>query len=127
MTVNTAQTAARKPQARSRVSNRSSPFLGADGRSRAARRWVDVNNELLARLEALGPVHDYQRDLVGDAATLRLSIEIERAKLARGEPVDLDVLTRAVNTLQRLLTRMGLALKPERVPRRSALTEMVRS
>ena len=122
-----AQTVARKPQARSRVSNGSTPFLNADGRSRAARRWVDVNAALLARLEALGPVHEYQIDLIGDAATLRVSIEIERAKLARGELVDLDVLTRALNALQRLLIRMGLDLKPKRAPRRSALTEMVRS
>ena len=108
------------------MTNGKTSFLAADGRSREARRWHDVYAGLLGQLETLGPVHAYQQDLCADAATLRLVVELARAKVARAEPVDMDELTRAVNTLQRLLRALGLDLKPERPRQHSRLAEMVR-
>ena len=103
-----------KPTARSRISNGKELFLAdVDGRSREARRYRDVYLALVAHLGGEAHASETKRHLAKRASALIVWAEIEEARLATGETLDVQTYTTAVNTLRRLLGDLGL----ERVAR----------
>lgn len=97
--------AATRPQGRARVSNGSKLLTGVDGRSSAARRLRDLQDQLLAEL---GDVPS-QRDMIlaREAAWLSLTSEQQQAALARGAPVDVATMVTTTNALRRVLDNLG--------------------
>ena len=102
------------PTTRSRVSNGRELFLGdVDGRSREARRFRDVYAGLVAHLGGEDHASEVKRHLAKRASALIVWSEVEEAKIATGETLDVQTYTTAVNALRRLLGDLGL----ERVAR----------
>ena len=97
------------PTTRSRLTNGRDLFLGeVDGRSREARRYRDVYAGLVAHLGGEDHASETKRHLAKRAAALIVWCEVEEAKLATGEMLDVQVYTTAVNALRRLLVDLGL-------------------
>ena len=97
------------PTTRSRVSNGRELFLGeVDGRSREARRYRDVYAGLVAHLGGADVVTEPRRHLAKRASALVVWAEMEEARLATGEVLDVQTYTTAVNALRRLLVDLGL-------------------
>lgn len=86
---------------RSRVSNGSAVLAGVDGRSAAARRFRDICGALTAELG--GGLGEMELLQVRAAAGLQLHVEELTARMARGEPVSSEELTRAGNGAIRAL------------------------
>ncbi len=102
------------PTTRSRLTNGRELFLGdIDGRSREARRYRDVYAALVAHLGGEGHASETKRHLAKRASALIVWCEVEEARLATGEALDVQTYTTAVNALRRLLVDLGL----ERVAR----------
>ena len=100
---------ASKPTGRSRVSNGRDLFLAdVDGRGREARRYRDVYVALVAHLGGDDVVTEPRRHLAKRASALVVWCEVEEAKLATGETLDVQIYTTAVNALRRLLVDLGL-------------------
>ncbi len=102
------------PTTRSRLTNGRELFLAdVDGRSREARRYRDVYVALVAHLGGEDHASETKRHLAKRASALIVWAEVEEAKLATGEKLDVQTYTTAVNALRRLLVDLGL----ERVAR----------
>ena len=102
------------PTTRSRLTNGRELFLAdVDGRSREARRFRDVYAALIAHLGGEEHASETKRHLAKRASALIVWAEVEEAKLATGETLDVQIYTTAVNALRRLLVDLGL----ERVAR----------
>ena len=98
-----------KLTARSRLTNGRDLFLGdVDGRSREARRYRDVYAALIAHLGGEDYASEVKRHLAKRASALIVWAEVEEAKLATGEALDVQTYTTAVNALRRLLGDLGL-------------------
>ncbi len=99
---------------RSRLTNGRDLFLGdVDGRSREARRYRDVYAALIAHLGGEDHASEVKRHLAKRASALIVWAEVEEGRLAKGEELDVQTYTTAVNALRRLLGDLGL----ERVAR----------
>ena len=97
------------PTSRSRVSNGRELFLAeVDGRSREARRYRDVYAGLMQHLGGEDHTSEARRHLAKRAAALIVWAEMEEAKLAQGERLDVAAYTTAINALRRLLGDLGL-------------------
>ncbi len=114
MPADSAAITAPSPTTRSRLTNGRDLFLGdVDGRSREARRYRDVYAALIAHLGGEDHASEVKRHLAKRASALIVWAEVEEAKLATGEVLDVQTYTTAVNALRRLLGDLGL----ERVAR----------
>ena len=97
------------PTTRSRLTNRRELFLGdVDGRSREARRFRDVYAALIAHMGGEDHASETKLHLAKRASALIVWAEVEEAKLATGEALDVQTYTTAVNALRRLLVDLGL-------------------
>lgn len=107
----TAEKAAKKPTARSRVSNGNS--LGEmDGRSKWARRLRDLIELYSADIAASDELTNMQRSLVRRAATM--TVELERAEdefaeAGKADEKSLAAYQTTCNTLRRTLETLGLS------------------
>ena len=99
--------AARKPEARSAVTNASRLIQGADGRTAVARRFRDVYSEIVRDLGGDDQISEAERQLIRRAASLSVYAETIEAKLAQGEDVDSDEWVRISNVLTRVLGAIG--------------------
>ncbi len=105
---------AHKTQARDRVSNGADLLPGVDGRSVAARRFRGIIVELEAEL---GPgLTASERLQVRTAAMALLSAEDLTARTVRGEAVDTEQHTRAVNGALRALRSLRSGRKARPAP-----------
>ena len=87
----------------------SSDFLAeVDGRSLIARRFHEVSSALIHDLGGDAAVTEAQRQLVRRATALAVQAELMDVRLANGESFDLDLYSKAANTLNRILTTLGL-------------------
>jgi hypothetical protein len=101
---------AAKPQARSRVSNRSSTFLdGVDGRSALARRYRDLLAEMISDMG--GNPTAAQDAIARRAATLCVWCELAEAEMAAGGKIDIGEFATTANAMRRLLVDLGLERK----------------
>ncbi len=102
----------KKPTARSRVTNGSELLVGADGRSRYARRLRDVIDAYGRDCGDTGDLTSARRALIRRAATLTVECEMQEARFANAGQADASDLTAyqtASNSLRRLLESAGLA------------------
>ena len=87
----------------------SSDFLAeVDGRSLIARRYNEISSALIRDLGGDAVVSEAQRQLVRRATTIAVQAELMEAGLANGERFDLDAYAKGANTLNRILTTLGL-------------------
>lgn len=101
---------ARKPQARSRISN-GTATVAADGRTIWVRRLRDLIEAHEQDLGGTDNLNQAQRSLVRRAATLSVELERMEATFATAGKIsadDLDSYQRASNTLRRHLEVLGL-------------------
>ena len=102
----------KKPTARSRVTNGSELLVGADGRSRWARRLRDVIDAYGRDCGDTGDITSARRALIRRAATLTVECEMLEARFAnagQADASDLAAYQTACNSLRRLLESAGLA------------------
>ena len=107
MPADSSRLAARKPEARSRVTNGRQLFLAdVDGRSVAARRYRDVVQDI--SIDLGGNPSTAELILVKRAAALTVQAETMEAAIAQGESLDTEALLPVVNALCRVLNAIGL-------------------
>jgi hypothetical protein len=109
--------AATKPEFRTRVGNGKALLLGVDQRTNGARR----HREIVEAIERdLGPdLTEIERLRVMNCACWQLHAEELTARMVRGEAVDPEAVTRAVNGAARALAALQRG-KAARKPARSA-------
>jgi hypothetical protein len=100
-------TAARSLTQRSRVTNGRDLLPGVDQRSAMARRYRDLIDMLA--LGVPGPVTAADELAIRNAASAQLHAEDLTARTCRGEAIDPESLTRAVNGANRALARLRSA------------------
>jgi hypothetical protein len=99
---------ARKPTARSRITNGNSLLPGIDGRSVVARRYQDIIASLTSDAGGHGNISEARHQLIRRFAALAVLAENIEAKLAMGETIDLAQHALISSTLVRLATRLGI-------------------
>ena len=107
--------AARKPAARSRVSNGGQLLPGVDGRSLWVRRCRDIIELHLSDLGGLSNTSEAERSIVRRVAVLTTELEMLERKFAlagSAEVDDLDLYQRTAGNLRRLLEAIGLQRRP---------------
>jgi len=101
-----------KRQFATRVGTGTGSFLdGVDHRSAYARRFKELMASMVDDMGGDGAVGEAQKQLIRRAATLSLQAEILEAKAATGEGFDPDAFTKLTNTLNRVLSSLGLKKK----------------
>jgi hypothetical protein len=105
-----------KRRQRSRMNDSKSLLPRIDGRTRAARRYRDLFNALVAEFDATA---ESDMALCRRYASQCVFAEVEEAKQARGEPVDNERLIRSANTIRRLSTALAASAKARRRARRN--------
>lgn len=109
---------ARRPSAqRSAVSNGTRILVGVNGNSAMARRYRDLVESLTN--EQGGDLTEGEVLRIRNVATLHLHAEELAARIVRGEPVDPEVLTRAINGAMRALDALGRQKAAKKPGRRS--------
>lgn len=106
--------AARKAQARSRVSNGRDVLPGVDNRTMIARRFYDVCQALISDQAGLDRCSEARLQLIRRFAAAAVMAEEMEARLARGESIDVAQHAQLSSTLVRLAARIGInrRLKP---------------
>ena len=107
---------ARKPHARSRVTNGATLFNTnepIDGRSQASRRFRDILGQLVADLGGSDRLSESQRLLCRSVALMCWECERLEARSIAGEQIDLDVFGQLSDRIGRAVQRLGI----RRVPR----------
>lgn len=102
----------KKPTARSRITNGSELLVGADGRTRWARRLRDVIDAYGRDCGDTGNITSARRALIRRAATLTVECEMQEARFAnagQADASDLAAYQTVSNSLRRLLESAGLA------------------
>ena len=110
--------AAKKPTARSRVTNGRSMFVGKDdARSALARRFRDL---CFLHAEDLGGPENLsqaQQQLIRRIASLEVQLEVMEGKMVEGDAsVDVESFARISSHLRRMLESLGLDRKPRERP-----------
>jgi hypothetical protein len=111
---------ARKPEARSRVTNGKELLANIDGRSTEARRYRDLCFSFADDLGGASSLMEAQRALVRQAASLVVQSERLASAAIRGELVSDEQQTRVANALGRTLNRLGIR---KRVGRKLSVPE----
>jgi hypothetical protein len=93
---------------RSRVTNGRSPFVVTDQRSAWARRWRDIQNEIISDLGGADHLSEGQRQLVRRATTIAIACEQMEGDVASGKPIDLDAYGTLTDRIGRAFARLGL-------------------
>jgi hypothetical protein len=106
---------ARKPTARSRVTNGKELLANIDGRSTEARRYRDLCLSFADDLGGAAGLTESQRALVRQAAALSVQSEKLQAAMIRGEDVSDEQMTRVANSLSRTLSRLGRKRAPAKL------------
>jgi len=99
---------ARKPTARSRVSNGRDILPDIDGRSVVARRYRDISNAIVSDIGGLDRCSEIRVHLIRRFAALACMAEQLEAALALGETIDLQDHALIASTMVRLATRIGI-------------------
>ena len=103
--------AASEPRAsklRSRVTNGSRSFVEGDGKSVWARRHRDLVELHAADLGGPALLSEAQVSLCRRAATLEVQLEALEGQLSLGEEINIDVYSRVVGHLRRVLETLGI-------------------
>ena len=103
---------ARSVRNRSAVTNRKRLFVDGDGRSPWARRWRDLIELHAGDLGGIDVLSEAQFSLIKRAATIEVELELSEGRMSRSEEVDLDIFTRSVSHLRRILETLGIERRP---------------
>jgi hypothetical protein len=106
---------ARSVRNRSAVTNRKRLFVEGDGRSPWARRWRDLIELHAGDLGGIDVLSEAQFSLIKRAATIEVELELSEGRMSMGEEVDLDIFTRSVSHLRRILETLGIERRPRDV------------
>jgi hypothetical protein len=104
--------AGRKEYGRSRVSNGNKSLPDTDGRLRISRRFRDIASQILVDQGGLAACSESRKQLIRRFAAACCLAELEEAKLARGEEIDVTAHALLCSTLTRLASRIGLDRTP---------------
>jgi hypothetical protein len=107
--------AARKAQARSRVSNGRDVLPGVDGRSEIARRFFDISQALISDSAGLDRCSEARLQLIRRFAAAAVMAEQMEAQLARGKLIDVGEHAQLSSTLVRLASRIGINRKAREI------------
>ncbi len=106
--------ASRPKEAKSRVSNGKTLFLGkVDGRRPEARRYRDLLESIIGELGGPDKVSETQVQLARRAATMCVHGERIEAAFVQGEKIDTAEYCSFVNSMARIFVRLGLLPKTE--------------
>ena len=97
--------APRSSSQRSRITNGSALLPGVDGRSVIARRYRDLVEALTA--EQAGPLLEADHLRIRIAASMQVHVEDLTARLAKGQDVPIEEMTRAGNGAIRALASLS--------------------
>lgn len=103
--VSSAALASKSSSHRSRITNGSAMLAGVDGRSTTARRFRDLVEALTA--EQPKPLTEAVRLQIRTAASLQVHVEELTSRMARGEVVSAEEMTRAANGAIRALSSLN--------------------
>lgn len=98
----------RKPHVRAKISNQSGRVAGLDGRRTAARRVRDLVAGFIEALGGVGAVDATTMMKIKRAAELTAAVEMLRAQLLSGEPVDQLALSRLQGCSDRAVRALNL-------------------
>jgi hypothetical protein len=87
-------------------------FVEGDGNSRWARRYCDLISAHVSDLGGLAALSESEISLIKRASTIEVECEQVEGKLSMGQPVDLDLYQRMLNSLRRALEALGLRRRP---------------
>jgi hypothetical protein len=99
---------ARKPTARSRITNGRDWLPNTDQRSSIARRYRDLVAQIATDQGGLSELSEARLQLIRRFASASVMAEAFEARLANGEEVDVAELALLSSTLVRLSSRIGL-------------------
>jgi hypothetical protein len=102
----------RKAHGRSRVSNGNKTLPDVDGRLRISRRFRDIASAIIVDQGGIEQCSESRKQLVRRFAAACCLAELEEAKLARGEEIDVSAHALLCSTLTRLASRIGLDRTP---------------
>ncbi len=106
----------RSPKGRSAVSNKTTLFVAADGRSLWARRYRDIYEAHILDLGGSDGLSEAQLQMCRRAASLALEAERLEGRLADGDAtVDVDLLGRLCGHLSRLYKTLGIKRMPREI------------
>jgi hypothetical protein len=125
MAADSRPTGVKKPEARSRVTNGKDLFFERiDGRSRTARRFRDLLDELARDLG--GSLTTGEQAVLRQAAGLLLRAEQLQAEIVKGSvPIDADEIVRTANASTRLLASLRANRRRREPPPPSPLDGLV--
>jgi hypothetical protein len=98
----------RKSHGRSRVSNGRDVLPDIDGRTLIARRYRDITNAILVDQGGEAECSESRKQLIRRFAAAAVIAEQMEARLARGEPIDINEHATLSSTLVRLAQRIGI-------------------
>jgi hypothetical protein len=105
--------AARKPTARSRVSNGRDVLPDVDGRGVIARRYRDIMSAIVIDQGGSDRISEARLQLIRRFSAAAVLAETMESKLANGEQIDINEHATLSSTLVRLAQRIGI----DRVPK----------
>ena len=99
---------ARKPRARSAITNHRDLLPGLDGRRAEARRFRDLVVNYLSDAGGADRCSEIKLGLLRRLAATTVQAEILEARMVNGEAVDIPTLCTLASTTLRLASRLGL-------------------
>jgi hypothetical protein len=107
--------AARKPEAKSRVSNGSDVLPNVDGRTVLTRRYRDIAGALVADAGGADSCSETKIQLIRRFSAAAVLAESMEARLANGEQIDIAEHALLSSTLVRIAQRIGINRVPKNV------------
>jgi hypothetical protein len=115
MPATTTAIARRKPEARSRVSNGADVLPGVDGRSIVARRYRDIQSQIIADMGGADRCSEARVQLIRRFAAAAVLAEMMESRLANGEAIDAQEHAHLSSTLVRIASRIGLERRSKNI------------
>jgi hypothetical protein len=106
----------RKAHGRSRITNHADLLPGVKGNAKAARRFRDLVNALIADSGSLDMCSEIRIGLIRRLAAVTVQSEMLEADLINGKQIDTTTLCQLASTALRLSTKLGLERIARPVP-----------
>lgn len=107
--------AARKPEAKSRVSNGVDVLPNVDGRGLVARRYRDIAAAIAADQGGVDHISETQLQLIRRFAAAAVLAEAAEARLANGEQINIGEHALLSSTLVRIAQRIGIVRRSRNI------------
>ena len=107
--------AARKPEAKSRVSNGVDVLPNVDGRGLVARRYRDIAAAIAADQGGVDHISETRLQLIRRFAAAAVLAEAAEARLANGEQINIGEHALLSSTLVRIAQRIGIVRRSRNI------------